>query len=51
MSLVVVNEIKKIREIIREYKKQGKSVALVPTMGCLHNGHKSLMEKHIQLLT
>ena len=45
MSLVVVNEIKKIREIIREYKKQGKSVALVPTMGCLHNGHKSLMEK------
>ncbi len=45
MSLVVVNEIKKLREIINEYKKQGKTIALVPTMGCLHNGHKSLMIK------
>ena len=45
MSLVVVNEIKKVREIINEYKKQGKTIALVPTMGCLHNGHKSLMIK------
>ena len=45
MSLVVVNEIKKLRKIINEYKKQGKTIALVPTMGCLHNGHKSLMIK------
>lgn len=45
MSLTVVNEIKELREIIKKYKKEGKTVALVPTMGCLHNGHKSLMEK------
>lgn len=45
MSLVVVNKIGELREIIRQYKKEGKTVALVPTMGCLHDGHKSLMEK------
>ena len=45
MCLIVVNEIKKLRELVKDYRKQGKTIALVPTMGCLHNGHKSLMEK------
>ena len=45
MSLTVVNEISKVRELVKQYKKEGKTIALVPTMGCLHDGHKSLMEK------
>lgn len=45
MSLLVINKIKELRELIKNYKNDGKSIALVPTMGCLHNGHKSLMEK------
>lgn len=45
MSLLVINEIKKLREIIKENKINGKTVALVPTMGCLHEGHKSLIAK------
>ncbi len=45
MSVVVVNEIIALRKIIKEYKMQGKTVAFVPTMGCLHDGHKSLMQK------
>lgn len=45
MSIVVVNKIEEIRKLIKNYKLQGKTVALVPTMGCLHNGHKSLMQK------
>lgn len=45
MSLLVINEIKTLRDSIRDYRKNGKSVALVPTMGCLHDGHKSLIQK------
>ena len=45
MSIAVVNEIKSLREIVKNYRKEGKTIALVPTMGCLHDGHKSLMQK------
>lgn len=45
MSLVVVNKISELRILIKKYRHSGKTIALVPTMGCLHDGHKSLMEK------
>lgn len=48
MSLVVVNKISELRTLIKNYKKEGKTVGLVPTMGCLHEGHKSLMQKSIE---
>ncbi len=45
MSIIVVNRIEELRNLLKDYKKEGKTVALVPTMGCLHAGHKSLLEK------
>ena len=48
MNLVVVNKITELREIIKQYKKEGKTIGLVPTMGCLHKGHASLIKKSSQ---
>lgn len=49
MNLVIVNKISELREIIKNYKSEGKTVGLVPTMGCLHEGHRSLMEKSVEI--
>ena len=41
----IVSELKEIKELCKSLKKQGKTIALVPTMGFLHAGHISLINK------
>ena len=44
-EMKIITTIAELRQAIREEKQNGKSVGYVPTMGFLHEGHVSLMQR------
>lgn len=45
--MLVIHSLKELKAKIYEFKKENKSIALVPTMGFLHDGHQSLIERAV----
>lgn len=44
----VIKKIDELKEVLKDFKKEGKSIGLVPTMGFLHKGHASLIKKAVE---
>ncbi len=43
----LVTKIADVKKYVRDWKKAGLSIGLVPTMGYLHEGHKSLIDRAV----
>lgn len=42
--MIICHQASELRQLLKNYRREGKTIALVPTMGNLHRGHVRLVE-------